>query len=169
MLTELLKKHSQVITRRWLEAAVAVYPEDARKLFAKKTNAFANPVGETTTNSIAELFPKITEDAALADLRDPTMELMKIRAIQKFPPSQAVRFIVDLKRIVRESLGDELPKRGRGTEEFKQLDGKIDDLTLMAFDLYVECHKQIVQIRINELKRSVAVLRRKTAFGDDNE
>ena len=78
----------------------------------------------------------------------------KIRAVQEFSPSRAVGFVFCLKDAVRSVLGESLkdPAHASGLAE---LDGQIDRLALMAFDVYVQCRERFYELRVKELKRQI--------------
>jgi hypothetical protein len=77
--------------------------------------------------------------------------IIRIRAVQNFTPSQAVAFILYLKEALRMSLTKEL-RDIRNVTEFSELESKIDRLSLMAFDIYMQCREKIYQLSANEMK-----------------
>jgi hypothetical protein len=62
--------------------------------------------------------------------------------VQDFRPSDALRFIFDLREVVAEVTG-EVPRA---------LENRIDELALMAFDQYMACRDQIAGLRQKELR-----------------
>ena len=62
--------------------------------------------------------------------------IIRIRAIQDFTPSRATSFILFLKQIIRETLGKEF-QDPQVVTAFIDFESRIDDLCLMAFDIYV--------------------------------
>jgi hypothetical protein len=62
--------------------------------------------------------------------------------VQDFRPSEALRFIFDLREVVAE-VTCSLPQA---------LDSRIDELALTAFDQYVACRDQIAGLREKELR-----------------
>jgi hypothetical protein len=92
--------------------------------------------------------------ASLAPVLD---NIVRIRAIQDFTASQAVSFPFLLKQIIRaEFEPDALPY----SEELAALEARIDELALLAFDLYVKCREQVFEIKANEIKRRAFILER---------
>jgi hypothetical protein len=67
--------------------------------------------------------------------------LMRLRAVQDFTPSDALRFISDLRTSIAEVSGSVTPS----------LDSRIDELARMASEKYTECRKQIDGLRLKEL------------------
>jgi hypothetical protein len=62
--------------------------------------------------------------------------------VQDFRPSDALRFIFDLRDVVAEVTG--APPQA--------LENRIDELALMAFDQYMACRDQIARLREKELR-----------------
>jgi hypothetical protein len=77
--------------------------------------------------------------------------IIRIRAVQNFTPSQATAFILFLKKALRANLAKEL-RDIRNAEELFEFESKIDQLSLMAFDIYMQCREKIYQISANETK-----------------
>jgi hypothetical protein len=77
--------------------------------------------------------------------------IIRIRAVQNFTPSQAIAFVLSLKKVLRENLTKEL-RDSRIASELVTFETKIDRLCLMAFDIYMQCREKIFQIRANETR-----------------
>jgi len=77
--------------------------------------------------------------------------ILRIRAIQNFSPSQAVIFLPLLKGVLKEEIGEEV-RQNRLHEEWLELETRIDDFLLLAFDIYMECREKIHQLRTQELR-----------------
>ena len=84
-------------------------------------------------------------------------DVIKIRAVQEFAPSQALAFVFLLKEAIRAELGSEVP-RPACSAEWANLQRQIDQVALGAFDAYVRYRGQVCELRINEVKRSVAAI-----------
>ena len=149
MLQELLTRTRPAILQRWRDLLLSSYAPDASRFFREQRDPFANPVGSAISQSLAGVFDELLGEAraeALVPLLD---DLIRIRAVQDFSPSQAVGFVFELKRAVREQLaGVETPP----WSELMEFEGRIDRLALLAFDLYLQCREQIFQIRVKEAK-----------------
>jgi len=79
--------------------------------------------------------------------------IIRIKAIQDFTPSQAISFIFDLKKIVREEFkSDNSGFEDRISEELSKLDSRIDNLALEAFDIYMKCREKIYDLRAKEFQ-----------------
>ncbi|UCD82010.1 MAG: hypothetical protein JSW26_11455, partial [Desulfobacterales bacterium] len=60
-------------------------------------------------------------------------------------------FVYSLKKVVRELLDQELSER-RSVNELLAFESKIDQLGLMAFDIYMACREKIYQIKATEAR-----------------
>ena len=149
MLQELLTRTRPAVLQRWRDLLLESYAPDASRFFREQGDPFANPVGATVSRTLAGLFDELlagAEPERIAPLLD---DLIRLRAVQDFSPSQAVGFVFQLKRAVREQLaGVETPP----WPELAEFEGRIDRLALLAFDLYLQCREQIFQIRVKEVK-----------------
>jgi hypothetical protein len=168
-LIELLAQRKGVIAGKWLDRIVASYPADTANFLKRKQDRFANPVGSTlakgTTRLVEALFDGMTADS----LREAIEPIVKIRAVQDFSASSAVAFVFQLKDVIREVAGDEL-SGDRPREQLEQLERRIDKLALVAFDVYSSCREQVANIRVEEVKRNVAhVLKRSGWFEDPQQ
>ena len=149
-LRQLLLEKREAIARRWLDAVLATYPGDSAAVFGRERDPFANPVGHSLRAGTERILDVLFDGEDLGKIREPLHEIMKIRAVQQFEPSQAVAFVFRLKEVVREELKEEAadPQFSRKLEE---LNGAIDRVGLAAFDIYVGCREQVYELRLNEV------------------
>ena len=154
-LREQLQKNKEAIIQRWLHDALATYPDEAVAAFGREKDPFANPVGHSLragTRRIVDILLDGGDDGdVVAHLRD----IMKIRAVQTYPPSQAIGFVFRLREILRAELGD-LVADPRYSPELAELDAQIDGIALAALDIFVGCREQVYELRVNEVKRQVS-------------
>ena len=87
-------------------------------------------------------------------------DFIKVRAIQDFTPSKAMNFIFLLKKVIRDALEKEI-RQNQIYDVLLELESKIDDLALFAFDIYVKCREQIYELKTDELKRMTYTLLKK--------
>ncbi len=160
MLSELLEQHRATILKRWLQLIVESYPPDSSGFLEREGDRFLNPVGYTLSREIEILYQELLGSMDASRLSDSLDNVVKIRAVQDFSPSQAVGFAFQLKNALREQLkgaagGPQLH------EELLELESRIDRVALLAFDLYVQRREKIHQIRTRELReRSERLLER---------
>jgi hypothetical protein len=150
-LIKLLEKNESSITKEWFELVIATYPSDTSSFLKNAKDPFSNPVGSTTFKGLETLHKELLgnmDHAVITDALDP---IIRIRAIQDFTPSQATGFIISLKKIIRKKLQKNL----KGIEvinELLQFESKIDELSLIAFNIYMSCREKIYEIKGNEEK-----------------
>jgi hypothetical protein len=71
--------------------------------------------------------------------------------VQDFTASQATAFVFKLKEILRKSLADELQDVAC-LKELVAFESRIDQLSLLAFDVYMSCREKIYEIAANETR-----------------
>jgi hypothetical protein len=154
-LGELLKANQDAIFEKWLADALASYSGDAAKAFARNKDPFANPVGAHLRAATRAILDALLGQVDAETMRGHLEEIIKIRAVQEFTPSQAVGFIFRLKGILRTELPAEAADP-RLAPQWAELEGRIDGVALAAFDVFVKCREQISDLRVNEVKRRVS-------------
>jgi RsbT co-antagonist protein rsbRD N-terminal domain len=150
-LNHLLTQRKAAILKMWFTSTIETYPPDTAKFLKSQKDPFANPVGRTIHHGLEGLFDEILkemDDKIIQSFLDP---IIRIRAIQNFSPSQATRFIFFLKDAVRANLQKEDPGEKR-FDEVLLFESKIDELGLMAFDIYMKCREKIYELKANEMK-----------------
>ncbi|MBN2125723.1 MAG: RsbRD N-terminal domain-containing protein [Deltaproteobacteria bacterium] len=145
------------IQKRWLKLVLETYPADAHRFLKAQKDRFANPVGFTISEQIENLFGGLLQGADNEGLFSALDRIIRIRAVQDFSPSRAVAFVFGLKRIILEECEKEL--RGMdSTEELARFQDRIDEVGLLAFDVYMKCREHLFGIRVNEVKTHVSRL-----------
>jgi hypothetical protein len=150
-LKELLTEKKSAILEGWLDRILEVYPAGSREFFQKNQDPFSNPIGSAIREGIEKLFQEILEPTDVAQSSSFLDPIIRIRAVENLSPSQAMGFIPLLKKIIKESLGDRILE-SVSSREWMTLNCKIDQLTLQAFDIYMECREKIHQLKVKELK-----------------
>jgi len=155
MLDRELTEFRDDVLERWIEGVVEGYPEDAARFLRSQTDRFANPVGASLREGLAEILDGVLQDIEPDDLRSALDRVIRVRAVQDFEPSEAVRFVFDLKNLLREFAGDV------AVGSLDQLDRRIERLGLCAFDVYMRCREQMWQIRAQEIRnQSIGIMQR---------
>ncbi len=133
---------SEIVAERWVERTLAAYPAEILPFLSGEHDRFRNPVGQVIQESLTTLARELLgamDNGATAPAID---ALVRMRAVQDFSPSAALRFIFDLRPVIAEVCGEVTP----------QLESRIDELALMAFDRYLACREQIASLREKELR-----------------
>lgn len=138
------------VLRKWLELIAQTHPAGMNLL--NDTDRFTNPVRHAFAKGTEVLYDGLLEDRIGSDeVLKALDDILRVRAVQDFSPGQAVGFVFLLKRAIRESLGSEVNDH-RTVEELTKLESRIDDLALVAFDVYMNCREQIFEVRVSEIK-----------------
>ncbi len=160
-LSELLNRRQPALCERWLDAILRDYGPVTAARWRQERDPFANPVGHALSTGLPEILEAVVAgqglgERALAALQ----EIVRVRSVQDFTPSRSVSFVCLLRRAVRDELAAELAG-GEHAAELADLDGRVEQLALLAFDVYVGLREELFRIRQEELRRSVAsILRR---------
>ncbi len=163
-LREHLRRNRTGVTRRWLDKMLGTYSPRTSTFFKRLKDPFTNPVGRALAHGTEAVFDALIEGPP--EGIDPSRlsphleEIIKVRAIQDFSPSQAVSFIFQLKDAVREELGSELQETEAAADLMK-LDSQIDQTALVAFDIFMKCREKLYELRLAEIKRTGYRLLRK--------
>lgn len=152
MLIEILIQKQDSILKRWLDMVLDTYPADTAKFLKRQKDQFQNPVGYTIAQSLKNIFKALVNGTNPDRLISSLDDIIRIRSVQNFTSAEAVAFIMQLKRVIRQELTDEVPDK-EILPELQVLENKIDELTLQAFDIYMKCREKIYQIRADETKK----------------
>jgi len=151
MINELLNNKKSTIARNWIELIINSYPAEAANFLKLKKNQFSNPIGYTITANAEKILDELINECDFDKIKLLLDEIIKIRAVQSFTPSQALCFILDLKKAIREELKTELTEKTI-SDELLNFELLIDQIMLIGFDLYMESREKVFKIRVNELK-----------------
>ncbi len=151
-LKQQLTEKKSAILKRWFTMIADTYQSDTSNFLKKQKAQFTNPVGYTLAEGIEGLFDGLIKGMLPDDVSRFLDSIVRIRAIQDFSPSDAVSFIFQLKRVVRQELGSEVLQQPGINEELTALESSIDDLALFAFDLYMKCREKIYELKANEAR-----------------
>lgn len=148
-----LHTNKKEITGKWIESVYASYPHNNRNLLKGENDPFLNPVGSTLKRCCVRIYEGMISGASPEEIRDSIDDIVRIRAVQGFTPSEAVSFLFTLRKTVCDYiLLDEnmaFPVSG-----IMEIDAWIDAAAALGFDIYMECRESIFTLRINEIKKS---------------
>ena len=92
------------------------------------------------------------------EMRRSLDRVVRIRAVQDLPASEAVGFVFLLKQAIRD-----VPGAPDGAD-LSEMHERIDRLALEAFDLFVQCREKIYDLRVREIRdRTSTLLERRQA------
>lgn len=155
MLKDLLIKKKSSIINNWIQSIIETYPSKTSGFLKSQKDRFSNPVGYTISNSAEKIFEEIIGQNDIEKVKTSLSDLIKIRAVQNFSPSQATGFIFSLKNVIRKELNEEVIEE-KVLSELIDFESYIDNVGLTAFDVYMDAREMLFKIRINEIKSRVA-------------
>jgi hypothetical protein len=150
-LKDLLHENRSTIVSQWFETVVGTYHEETRGSLRRQNAPFTNPVGFNTAQGLEGLFDGLLKGMMPSETSRFLDGIVRIRAVQDFAPSEALRFIFQLKDVVRKVLA-KAPQDPATANELAAFESAIDDLALFAFDLYMQCREKIYDIKAKEAR-----------------
>jgi len=150
---DLIRLRRSEVASAWVELTLATYPEASARFFAAERDAFRNPVGAVVRRAVPSLLDGVLGDAAEEKVLEALDAVVRLRAVQDFSAGQAVGFVLLLKRAIRRVLGDELSSCP--TAEAREVEERVDALTLQAVDILAACRQRLFELRTGEAKARV--------------
>lgn len=155
---DIFRRHRDEVTRLWTEAVFSTYPLETNGFLRTRDDPFCNPVAHMTREAAGALYDAaIGESVSVASTKAALDRFVKLRAVQKFTPSQSLGVFSLMKPILRKHV---LPDLGRKLDEYLDVESRIDSLTLLAFDMYVQDRETLAESRITEIRTQYAQLAR---------
>lgn len=171
-LKSLLSSRKKDIIKKWQERIFHLYPADSKKFLNSETDQFSNPVGYSIKEKTESLFDTLVDEDEFNQEKVESIldEVIRIRAIQDFSPSQAVTFIYLLKDVITDELrSSSEPVKDMFPDAVSFYD-KIDRAVLTAFDIYSKCREKLFEIKVESAKNQVSgLLRRSDLISDTPE
>lgn len=154
-LAEAFRCHREKIVNKWVEYTLSSYPSS--DFFMRENDQFANPVGGNVRLALDKLFTLLAKNADVNDCQAPLEQLLSIRSVQEFTPSQAVAPLNAVKHIVREILEKD-KERMHLVADLYDFEFAVDLVMLAAFDIYVGYRERIYKVRLQEIKSGTSIL-----------
>lgn len=158
MPADVLTDSRDEILGEWIESLISGYPEETAKFLRRQPDRFANPVGASIREGLAEILDGVLGGAEPSQLEPALDHVIRIRAVQGQTPAEAVGFIFKLKSLLRSRCET---RGGEAAAGMVELEASIDRIALEAFDVYMRCREQLWEIRNAEVKNlSVGIMER---------
>ncbi len=154
-LAEAFRNYREKIVQKWVDYTLSTYPSS--QFFSKERDKFANPVGVNIREALDKLFLLLSKDADPQEFKAPIEQIMQLRAVQNFSPSQAVAPLNAVKHITREILAAD-KERAVFIKDLYDFEFAVDLAVLAAFDIYMESRERLYQTRLDELKSGRHIL-----------
>lgn len=154
-LLSLLLERKTSLTARWVQRLFESYAPETAIFLKKEKDRFDNPVGHQTSQGLARIIETLVQEMDRDQVLAALDEVISIRALQNFSPSQALAFIFLLKNVIREELAAEL-KEGQFSRELQEVESRIDGMALLGFDVYTQRRERLYEIRVTEIKQRIS-------------
>ena len=167
-LQHVLKQRRAEILDKWQALLIDSYPAETRRFLRAEKDGFANPVGARFGPALEKVLDGFLDDRDSSLWEDSLDDILRVRAVQDFSPSEAVGFLLGLKAVVRGAL----EKWGENTapEELPAFEGRVDRMVLLAFDVYSRCRQELYDLRVKEVsRRTERLVRRAGLVAEDPE
>lgn len=156
-----LHQSRSTIIEKWFNCIVETYAPETSRLLRKESSQFANPVGHTMLHGIEAVYDEFLRSADHEKLIPHLDRIIRIRAVQDFSPAQAISFVFHLKKIVRDELQRQSKEDRISSSEVAAFESKVDELGLLAFNIYSQCRERLYEVRLTEFKtRTYRLLQR---------
>ncbi len=162
-LKNLLRNRKKAIIKKWQEGIFLLYPSDSVRFLTSEADQFANPVGHSIREHTGKLYSVLIDEGAINPENVGLIldEILRIMAIQDFSPSRAMRYLFILKDMIAQELKDISEQDNILYCELVELYRRIDEIALIAFDIYSKCREKIFEIKVDTIKNQVSgILRR---------
>ena len=166
-LKALLVQKKAAVLDRWRDLIIQMYPANTTEFVKRCNDRFNNPVGHAIVRETESIYDTLLEGSPNSLSSSSFDDIVKIRSVQDFSPSQSVVFVFLLKKAIREQVATELQQDAIAAE-LLSLESRIDELALHTFDAYMRCREKIHEIRVNEIKnRTLKLLDRINPAADE--
>ncbi len=163
---EYLEEHEGKILKKWKSLFWDSFGEEAKRFFTKEVDRFQNPFGYRIDECFEGLLRCLFGDFDW-DVINPYLDrLIQVRAIQETEPSKALFLFFQLKRVIREELGEKIIKKF-GVEEFLKLEDRINAIFVKSFDFFMKYRERLYQLKFDEWKKNNFMLLKKAGVAFD--
>lgn len=153
----LLMQKKGPVVEAWIIKIHNTYPSETAEFLKKEGNKFANPIGSSIQESVWPIYDEIVNPKDVEKVRKLLDTLIRPRAVQDFTPSGAMSAIFSLKEALREKAGEQIMKEGM-VEGLLEIESRIDQLALTAFDIYMQCREKVWEVKHRDLMERPFVL-----------
>jgi len=163
MFQKFLKENRDTILKMWVDQTINTYKPEMVRFLKKEKDQFSNPVRNTIITSLEKIIDSMLNGIGVEEYHG-LEDIIKLRAVQEFSPSEALSFLFSLKKIIRDGILNSEQNSQIISEAFI-MDEKFDTLYALAFDIYNDCRIKIQEIKISEIKsrsdRAFDILKKK--------
>lgn len=149
--SRLLISKKAAVLQDWLRLIVDTYSPGTARFFSEEKDQFINPVGAAINQGMEAVYEEILGEMNAQRISQALDPLVRIRSVQDFPPAQAVACVFFLKSVIRRALKNE-DGDPQISQELFTIYERIDEVGLLAFDLYMKCREKVFEITVNEIR-----------------
>ncbi|MBN2417880.1 MAG: RsbRD N-terminal domain-containing protein [Deltaproteobacteria bacterium] len=163
-LQRLLSDRKKNILKNWQKEIYQLYPADSIRFLSSEKDQFANPVGHSIRENTENLFCELLAEGDITPEKYGALldEMIRIRAVQNFSPSGALRYLYLLKEVIGRELNEVSEPDNDLYYDLVALYSRIDEIILVAFDIYSKCREKLYEIKVNTAKNQVSGLLRRS-------
>ncbi|MCA1742395.1 MAG: RsbRD N-terminal domain-containing protein, partial [Desulfovibrionales bacterium] len=126
----------------WIKMFTDTYPDESARFFRGSSGQFANPVGHRFRLNLEKILDELLNEPDPERIVKYVDEVVRVRAVQGFAPSDAVCFVPMLKQSVWQVCGNDIAKNDLYTSWLDFLD-TLEWLLNLSFDVYMRCREQL--------------------------
>ncbi len=168
-LNQHLTEKRSAILKAWHDAILVMSNGSAPGFLEKQSTLIMDAVGYDLERGIGGLLDALLQAVIPDEVSGFLDSMIRIRAADDFTASQAVAFILEVKKAVRKELGNEVLNELQLQEELSVWDSIIDDLALFAFDIYVRHREAVLELKADEAKKETLWILKKTKLINADE
>ena len=142
----LLEAKREEVVRQWRARILGSYPDSASGGFKLRKDSSRNPIGSSVADGAQAVVDVLVRGGDRAEFAVAVDGIVRMRAVQSFTPSEAVAFVFDLESVLAEVLGSAAGAGGH-ERELKALIGRVNEVALAAFDVYLACREKIWELK----------------------
>lgn len=154
---EILGKYKTEIISQWAEAVFSTYPLETIGFLRTRTDPFTNPVAHMTRQAANILFDALCDEIDPNEVKLALERFIRLRAVQKFVPSQNLAVLFLIKPILRQKILPEMLENGQ-LDKYLEMESRLDTLALLAFNMFMDARETLAESRIKEIRAQYAQL-----------
>lgn len=158
----LVERRAEVLAR-WRDMILGAGSRAGAPFPVRAADPFHEPVPAAVARATEAILDLLAGTGPLDRASACLEELVRIRAVQDLKASDAVAFMPDLRRVLRDALGGALDRDVTAREA---LDARIDGLTLQAFDSFLGWRERIYELKAREAIASSYLLLRRARLAE---
>jgi hypothetical protein len=159
-LLDFLTQSRETIVAQWTEQTLQGHEE--HRFLLEERDRFRNPIGYAVRENLPRVFDALLAGGTNGELESALEEIVRVWAVQGQSPSRAMSFVFLIREIARRELKHQMKMDPPG-QAMAPLEARIDRMGLLAFDLFAQCRKRILDIKAKEARRRVFVSERMAA------